>query len=141
MSRLSEGRFLEVLTARPQIGVPLNVTVWDGANPGTMLAELQNASGITFQHVLSDVGAGSFRIAVADPKATTANIREGNLVKVRLNDVDIFPFWIESPKLVISESGKSEWQLGGSGGLQVLAQGVAYPPGWPTPTCRCGTRR
>lgn len=138
MVRTSSGLFLEVLTARPQAGVPLAVAVFDGANPGTMLAELQDASGITFQDVLSDVGSGSFRLAVADPKATTANIREGNLVKVRLNDVDIFPFWIESPKLVISESGKSEWQLGGSGGLQVLAQAVAYPPGWPTPT---GTER
>jgi hypothetical protein len=134
VTRTSNGLYLNVLTARPQIDVPLEVTVWDGANPANMLAELQDASGITFQHILSDVGSGSFRIAVDDPKATTANIREGNLVKIRLQNVDVFPFWIESPKLVIAESGRSEWQLGGSGGLQVLAQAVVYPPGWPLPT-------
>jgi hypothetical protein len=132
--RLSNGLFLQVLSARPQAGVPLEVTVWDGANPANMLAQLQNASGIQFQHVQSDVGSGVFRLPIADPKATTANIREGNLVKVRLNDVDVFPYFIESPRLVVAESGDSLWELKGPGALSYLSQGVVYPPGWPTPT-------
>jgi len=134
MTRTSNPLYLEVLSARPQAGVHLEVTVWDGANPANMLAELQNASSIHVQHILSDIGSGSFQIAVDDPKATTANIREGNLVKVRLNGVDVFPYFIEAPKQVISESGKSYWELGGSGALSSLGQAVVYPPGWPTPT-------
>jgi hypothetical protein len=134
VTRLSNGLFLEVLSARPQAGVPLEVTVWDGANPANMLAELQGASEVTFQHILSDVGSGSFTLAVDDPKATTANIREGNLVKIRLNDVDVFPYFIEAPKQSINESGKSVWTLAGPGALSYLSQAVVYPPGWPTPT-------
>lgn len=134
MPRLSNGLFLQVLSARPQAGVPLEITVWDGAAPANMLAQLQNASDIQFQHVRSDVGSGTFRIPVVDPKATTANIREGNLVKVRLNDVDVFPYFIESPRLVVAESGDSLWELKGPGALSYTSQAVVYPPGWPTPT-------
>lgn len=134
MPRLSNGLFLQVLSARPQAGVPLEITVWDGANPANMLAELQDASDIQFQHVLSDVGSGTFRIAVADPKATATNIRQGNLVKIRLSDVDIFPYFIESPLQIVAESGDSYWELKGPGALSYLSQGVVYPPGWPTPT-------
>ena len=130
MTRLSNGLFLEVLTARPQVGVPLEITVWDGANPATMLAQLQGASNISFQHLLSDVGQGSFTIARDDPKATTANIRDGNLVKVRLQNVDVFCYWIEAPKLIVDEAGKSVWQIAGRSALGYLSQSVVYPPGW-----------
>ena len=134
MARTSAPRYLEVLTARPEVGVGLEVTVWDGASPGTMLAQLQGASDVKFQHALADVGSGSFTIADTDPKATPGVIREGNIAKVRLGGIDVFAWAMESTRHVIAEGGDSRWEVSGQGLLSVLSQAVVYPPGWPTPT-------
>jgi len=116
------------------VDLGMEVTAWDGATPSTQLAVLQGAKSVRFQHVLNDVGSGSFQLAIGDPKAVSANIREGTLIKVRTRGLERFGFFVEAPKMSVSESGASTWTIAGRGVLSCLTYAVVYPAGMPTPS-------
>ena len=59
-TRISEGKFLEILTAPAAVGLPIELDVYDGGNPGTMLATLENAWDAALQVEMSEVGSGIF---------------------------------------------------------------------------------
>lgn len=132
--RDSEGKFLEVLENAPTLDVPIEVDVFDGANPATMLATLDGAFDKRFTRELSELGAGSFKIASSDPKATEDIIAIGNLVKFRVGGIYRHAIWIEEPATTVvseREEGGEEIRIDGRGALAYLERGVVYPPIWP----------
>lgn len=135
--RTSEGIYLEVLTAAPVAGVPIEIDVYAGNNIATMLATLEGAQEPGFTDPFGDIGSGHFRIPVTDPKATGAIIRSGNYVKVKIAGLYRYGFFLENPrKVVASTDGEAGeyWDLGGRGAIAYLERASVYPPGWPTPT-------
>lgn len=135
--RVSEGRYLEILDQQPVAGVPIEVDVFDGASPGTMLATLEGAQAPRFTDPLGEEGSGEFAIPTADPKAVGSILREGNIVRFRVGGVHRYAIWLETPrKTVASTSGPSgeRWNVQGRGLVTYLERAIVYPPGWPTPT-------
>lgn len=135
--RLSNGLFLEVLTSLPVQGLPIEVDIYDGDNPATMLATMEGAREVGWTDPFGDVGSGSFLLSVDDPKATALLLQSGNLVKIKLAGSYVYSFWIENPKVVVaSVDGKAgkHWTLGGRGLEAYLERGGVYPVGWPTVT-------
>ncbi|MGH2512351.1 MAG: hypothetical protein ACRDGQ_06665 [Candidatus Limnocylindrales bacterium] len=136
MARVSNALFLQVLTATPATGLPIEVDIYkpDGQ---TMLATLQNAYGVGFQDVLDDVGSGTFTLNANDPKATPANIAKGNIAKIRIGGIYRFAFVMEEPDhIVAAKGGKGDetWLIQGRGVLSLLDRAVVYPLGWPSVT-------
>lgn len=135
--RTSNGLYLEVLEATPVVGVPIEFDVYDGASPSTMLATLGNAYDRGFTDTLADLGSGSFKILATDPKATSAIIRRGNLVKARVAGVYRFAFFMDDIRDVVlspAEGGGMAYAVSGRGSLAYLERAIVYPPGWPVPT-------
>src|SRR3954466_12114322 len=93
--RESNQLFLQIVGATPAAGVPIELDVYDGASPSTMLATIENAARRSFQIVLDDLGAGSFVLPKTDPKNTAAIIRKGNLVKCRVGGIYRHAWWID----------------------------------------------
>jgi len=133
-TRVSEGKFLEVLTAAPAVGLPLELDVYDGANPATMLATIEAAYDAALQVQLSEVGSGRFALLRSDPKATAAILAKGNLVKVKTGGLYRGSWWIEEPVETLTSgreaSGESQ-QIKGRGALAYIERGSVYPPVWP----------
>jgi hypothetical protein len=130
--RESNALFLEVLEQAPSAGVPIEVDVYDGANPGTMLATIENASEVGFQPQIDDVGSFSFRVSRHDPKSAVCV--NGNLVKFKIGGVYRFGGWIEEPEdtLVSREEEAGEIRVvAGRGGASYLERAEVYPPVWP----------
>jgi len=132
--RQSEGRHLEILENAPIAGLPIEVDVFDGGDPDTMLATLENARNVAFTTQLSETGSGSFVLNRYDPKATAAILAVGNLVRMKVGGVYRFAYWIEEPDRVdVSprEASGEDKLLPGRGALGGLARGRVYPPIWP----------
>lgn len=132
--RDSEGKYLEVLESTPALDTGVEVDIFDGANPATMLATLDGASGKQFTRELSELGAGRFAIARSDPKATAAILAIGNLVKFRVGGTHRHAIWIEEPAAVVvstGEEGGEEVGIAGRGALAYLERAAVYPPVWP----------
>lgn len=135
--RVSEGVFLEILESEAVSGVPIEVDVYDGDDLGTMIATLEGAVDVGWTDPFGDVGSGSLRLAVADPKATATIIRSGNLVKCKLGGVYRYAYWIENPKATVATiagvAGKY-WTLAGRGKEAYLDRAQVYPAGYPLTT-------
>lgn len=134
VTRVSGGKFLEVLASAPALDIPIEVDVFDGGSPATMLATLDGAFGKRFTRELNELGSGSFIINRADPKATAANLALGNLIKFGVRGVYRHAMWIEEPvTTVVSErEGEGEHvKISGRGALAYLERAVVYPPVWP----------
>lgn len=132
--RDSAGLYLEVLEAAPAAGVPLEFEVYDGASPGTHLATIEHARHGSFASLLSEVGAGEFRLLRSDPKATSAILAEGNVVRCKTGGIDRYAFFIEEPAEVVTsehEASGEEWTIAGRGLLAYLERACVYPPVWP----------
>jgi len=133
--RQSDGRYLEILAASPSLGVPIEVDVYDGASPSTMLATIENARDVGFGTQLSEAGAGRFTLNRHDPKATAEILADGNLVKIKVGGVYRFAYWIEEPEQVdvsMAEQSGEDRKLPGRGALAGLERARVYPPIWPT---------
>lgn len=133
--RTSEGKFLEVLESTPALDTGIEVDVFDGANPATMLATFDGAFGKRFTRELSELGSGSFALARNDPKATDANLAIGNLVKFRVAGTHRHAIWIEEPATTVvstREEGGEQVRVDGRGILAYLERAAVYPPVWPT---------
>ena len=134
VTRVSEGKFLEILEPGAQVNLPIELDVYDGGNPGTMLATLENAWDAALQVEMSEVGSGIFNLSRSDPKATPAILAKGNLVKVKTGGVYRAGWWIEEPVEILTsqrEWSGENWQIKGRGALSCIERAVVYPPTWP----------
>lgn len=129
--RESNALHLEILETEPSVGVPMELDVFDGANPGTLLEHLEGAYGIQFTVTLNEPGAGSFRINRHDPKATAAIIDREHLAKVKIGGVYRFAFWMHERALETldadGEEGGEEWIIGGPEAMEYLDRAVWAP--------------
>ena len=133
-TRTSQGKFLEILAAAPAVGLPIEIDVYDGANPATMLATIEAAFDGALQLELSEVGSGRFALLRSDPKATSAILAKGNLVKVKTGGLYRGSWWIEEPIETLTsgrEAAGETWRIKGRGALAYLERGSVYPPVWP----------
>ena len=132
--RRSAGRYIEILEPATQLDVPIEVDVFSGANPATMLATFDGAFAKRFTRELSELGSGSFSLARTDPKATADNVAMGNLVKFRVAGTYRHAIWIEEPATTVvsgGEEGGENITLTGRGALAYLERATVYPPVWP----------
>jgi hypothetical protein len=133
--RTSGGRYLEVLEPGALVNLPIEVDVFDGGNPATMLATLENALAPSLQVQLSELGAGRFAIARSDPKATAAILAKGNLVKIKTGGAYRGSWWIEEPEEVLTSTSEDVGEVvrvSGRGAMAYLERAIVYPPVWPT---------
>lgn len=132
--RVSEGKWLEILEPGALVNLPIEVDVYDGASPATMLATIETAQEAALQVQLSEVGAGRFAIDRAHPKATPDILARGNLVKIKTGGVYRGAFWIEEPEEILTSTQEAAGELvkvAGRGSLAYIEQAVVYPPVWP----------
>ena len=125
--------FPEVGPALPPVaGAPSNleVSVWDGATPTTMLAILDNVAVVKWVDMLGQVGSGSCELSAYDAKVVY--VSEGNLIKISLGGQYVFGFFIEAPVLTAGEAADFKWTLAGRSALAYLENAVIYPSGWPS---------
>lgn len=122
--RESNAHHLEILGQAPALGVPIEVDVFDGASPGTLLDTLEGATGVRFQRVLNDIGAFRFLISRADPKAVPDIIDREHLIKVKMGGVYRFGGWAEIRKLQTLDAQEEEaaevWEISGRSGIGYL---------------------
>jgi len=133
-TRTSQGKFLEILEPGALVGLPIELDVYDGGNPGTMLATLENAWDAALQVEMSEVGSGRFSLSRSDPKATPEILAKGNLVKVKTGGVYRASWWMEEPVEVLTsvqEARGENWHMKGRGALSMMERAVVYPPSWP----------
>lgn len=133
--RISNPEHLDVLGQSPALGVPLVVTIWDGAHPATMLAIIEGAQAPAFNDPFDDldIGAFSFVISRTDPKVAVATT-EGNICRMQIGGIDRFVGFIEAPADTADEADKDVWKVAGHAGVSYLNQARVYPPGWPSYT-------
>jgi hypothetical protein len=132
--RRSRGLYLEVLDPATLIDVPIEVDVFSGANPATMLATLEGAFSKRFTRELSELGSGGFALARNDPKATADNLAIGNLVKFKVAGTYRHAIWIEEPAATVVSRGEEAGEsvaINGRGALAYLERATVYPPVWP----------
>ncbi len=126
-----------VLPAVTLRGAGIEVRIYDKDNFATLLTILENAFGVSFTIELDGPGAGSFKLNLNDPKATSANLKHGNLVRVYLDQVERFAFRIERLEEALVEAEDASSQIAtveGRGVLSMLDDAIVYPPSWPTTT-------
>ena len=127
--RESNPYHLEILTQAAAQGVPMEVDVFDGSDPGTLLDTLDGATDAAFTDVLNDVGGGQFRLSRYDPKATPTNLAKGSVVKIKTGGVYRYSWWIEEMELTTAsddEKGGEYWQVSGRGAIAYLDRAVMY---------------
>jgi len=93
------------------------------------LEYFDNAYERAYLAELNGTGSGSFKLPANDAKATAANLKTGNIVKVRYCNTNVGAFLIEHvDKPLISEAeGARSFLIRGRGLLATLAKGVIYP--------------
>jgi hypothetical protein len=127
---------LEILEPDEAIGVPIELDVYDGASPATMLATLEAARGKRYNPQLSDVGGGSFVLNRHDPKATPEIIRRGNLVKVRIGGKYRGPGWwmedIDRTLVASGEKAAEDIKVGGRGAMSYLERATIWTEAYST---------
>ena len=104
---------------------------------GTYLTYLDNAFNKSYLTQLWDVGGGSFTLPTSDPKATTTNLRVGNIVKVRYANVDIGAFLMENIATTYVDTGEGAARVltvSGRGLLGSLQKAIIYPTDLADPT-------
>lgn len=117
--RESNALHLEILEVVPSTGVPIEVDIYDGAAPASMLVHLEGAEGVKFSLTHNEEGAGEFRISRGDPKATPTVIDREHLAKVKIGGVYRFSFWMEKRQIVTltdDEEGGEFWHISGREG-------------------------
>lgn len=122
--RESNAVHLEVLTQQPVVGVPIEVDVFDGANPGTLLDTLEGATDAMFQRVLNDIGSFKYRLSRKDPKATPDLVDREHLIKMKIGGVYRFSGWAEVRKITTldaeAEEGGEWWEVEGRSGIAYI---------------------
>jgi hypothetical protein len=132
--RDSSGLYLEILESAPTAGLPLEFEIFDGAAPSTHLATIEHAREGSFSSLLSEAGAGRFKLLRSDPKATAAILAEGNVVRCRTGGIDRFAYLIEEPAETLTaerEAAGEDVTIAGRGLLSYLERGAVYPAVWP----------
>jgi len=132
--RVSDGRYLEVLQPGALVNLPIEIDIYDGGNPATMLATMEAAYAGSMQVELNEVGSGTFTVQRSDPKATAAILARGNLVKFKTGGVYRGSWWIEEPVEVLTSTAEASGEvhrIQGRGALAYLERAIVYPPVWP----------
>jgi hypothetical protein len=127
--RESNAVALEILEPPLAAGVPIELDIYDGANPATMLATLEAARSKRWNPQLSDVGAGSAVLNRHDPKATPAIIRRGNLAKVKIGGKYRGAWWLEDIDRTLvarGEKGAEDIKIAGRGEIAYLERGTMW---------------
>lgn len=129
--RESNALHLEILEVLAGVGVPLEVDIFDGANPGTLLEHLEGAYGVTFSFTLNEMGSFSFRINRHDPKARPEIVDRENLCKIKIGGVYRFAGWMSERAIETldedAEEAGEDWIIGGSEALIYLDRAVWAP--------------
>lgn len=97
---------------------------------GTYLTYLDNAYDKSYLSQLWDVGGGSFKLPTDDAKATSTNLKPGNVVVVRYANVDIGAWIMETIATTYVDTGEGAARIitvSGRGLLASLAKGLVYP--------------
>lgn len=97
---------------------------------GVYLAYLDNAFDKSYLTQLWDVGGGSMKLPTSDPKATTTNLKVGNIVKVRYANVDIGAWLMENIATTYVDTGEGAARIitvSGRGLLGSLNKALVYP--------------
>ena len=121
--------------------MPLEIRVFDGANPTNMLAVLDGAANTQWTDLLNDVGTGTTDLSFYDAKAIASLTQKGNLVKICMaypsatgsqpgTPVPVFGFFNTAPKLISDEAEKAVWTLAGESVLNYTKLAAVYPAGW-----------
>lgn len=122
--RESNAHHLEILDQAPALGVPIEVDVFDGASPATLLDTLEGATAVRFQKVLNDVGAFRFLISRDDPKAVPDLIDREHLIKIKMGGIYRFSGWAEVRKVQTLDAQEEEagevWEISGRDGIAYL---------------------
>lgn len=111
--------------ALPVGGDPYDVTL-------TYLATLYDAREKTIRVELDGPGSGSFAISKQSTEATAAVLAKGNLVKVRIPEIDagyLFAFFLETGDFTLvssDEEGGEMLRFGGRGSLSYLEYARAW---------------
>lgn len=127
--RESGALHLEVLDQAPARNVPLEVDIFDGANPGTLLESLEGATDISYEELLNEVGAGKYLISVHDPKAIPEVVDREHLAKIKLGGVYRYAIWMEKRKIVSigeGEEAEEHWSIGGREGTMAYLERAAW---------------
>ena len=106
---------------------PLEVSVW--SSPTNMLDILDGAASVQWLDMFGDVGAGSCEISKSDPKATTMNMRQGNIVQCSIGGTPVFGYLVESPVDSAGEGTDNKYILAGPAVLSYLRLATVYPLG------------
>lgn len=134
--RESNAVFLEVLQAAPAVGVPMEVDIFDGASPATLLEHLEGAEAVQFTLTLNEVGAGQFRLNRHDPKARPEIVDRENLAKIKIGGIYRFAFWMTERAVETleedGEEGGEYWIIGGPEAIVYLDRAVWAPLAYAT---------
>jgi len=109
-----------------------SLVLLDSSGDPEYLATLYEASEKSIRVELDDTGTGSFAINRASPQCTEAILAQGNLVRVRIPEIDtdyIFAFFIETGDFDLissDEAGGETLHFGGRGILSYLEYARAW---------------
>jgi hypothetical protein len=133
--RVSNQKFLTILSGEPSPRIGLSVEVFDAADYNQLLAILNTASKISYTATRGQTGGGLFVLSEHDQFAVPDIIRHGNLIRMRVNGIVREAWTIEQIKenLISTAEGEGEvLEVSGRGLLALLSHGEVYPDGWPT---------
>jgi len=125
----------EVYEAEPPLDIGVEFFVCDRNNPNTILCQLENAAGKSFQMILNNSGSGKFSISRYDAKGGNRDyLADQNFILCRADGVDLFKWIIESIRPVYVDNSEQQMiEVSGRGILSMLERAVVYPDGMPTP--------
>ena len=132
--RISNEMPFEILV-RPAEGIGLEYKIAFPDSPMLTQLILENAFSRRFIKVLSDTGAGSFRISEADDKAIGINLKDRNIVRCQYNGIDVFAWIIEGRRpAYVTDNGQRIIEVTGRGVMCLLDNAIVYPLGYPNQT-------
>ena len=109
----------------------ITASIYDGAAPATLIADLEDSTDRKWLHQLNDSGSGSLRIHAQDAvlAANPGILSYGNIVRLALNSIDRFAFIIEARTISPAPPGEEVdrwWTISGRGVLALLEDGVVF---------------
>lgn len=132
VQRCSNPAAFLVLEPEPSIRTGIRVDIYDGADPATLLAVLEDTWARSWTEPLQGTGSGTFKVHADHPKlvANPDLLAYGNIARFNLDEVDRFAITIEKKDLVQASAGgdgERALTVSGRGLLAKLEEAVAYP--------------
>lgn len=132
VQRCSNPAAFLVLEPEPSVRTGIRVDIYDGADPGTLLAVLEDTWARSWTDQLKGAGSGTFKVRADHPKlqANPDLLAYGNIARFNLDEVDRFAITIEKKNLKQAGSAGDVDRVltvSGRGVLAKLEEAVAYP--------------